>query len=262
MIQNTTTESYMKIITQIFLILLLISTIFVCKKKEEPKPIEESTSSTEIQPIEEESGPPTREAIPNPAIPSPTGLTNIKEAKGDLDGDKEEELVIVYDTKRDGDLGTEREIHIFKNKAGKWNLLHKSIGAVISSRGGGMMGDPFEDLVIENQTIVIRHFGGSREKWYYTHRYRFQNDNWYLIGATLVFSSPCESSSTYDFNLSTSKVNITDEKESCNENGEPKGNPKTKTSSAIVKSQKPILMDGISPGSQEVKLSKDKSFYF
>lgn len=261
MIQHTATERFMKIIIQIFLLLLAINTIFVCKKKEEPKPIEGSTSS-DTQPIEEESGPPTREAIPNPTIPSPAGLINIKEAKGDLDGDAGDELVAVYDTKRDGDLGTEREIHIFKNSGGNWKLLHKSIGAVLPSRGGGMMGDPFEDLVIKNKTIIIRHFGGSREKWAYTHRYRFQNENWYLIGATIVFSSPCESSSTYDFNLSTGKVNITDEKETCDQNGEPKGNPKTKTSSAIVKSQKPVLMDGISPGGQEVKLSKDKSFYF
>lgn len=26
-----------------------------------------------------------------------------------------------------------------------------------------MMGDPFEELTIENGAIVIRHFGGSRE---------------------------------------------------------------------------------------------------
>lgn len=233
---------------------MLVTTLGYCKKKEEPKPVEEAPTAIETEPRQAE--------IANPSIPSPATLINIKEAKGDLDGDKEDELVAVYDTKREGDLGTEREIHIFKKKADKWNLLHKSIGAVLQSKGGGMMGDPFEELTIENGAIVIRHFGGSREKWNYTHRYRFQKDNWFLIGATLVFSSPCEASNTYDYNLSTGKVDVTDTIESCDEAGEPKGKPKTKTSSAIVKSQKPVLMDGFSPGNQEVKISKDKSFFF
>ena len=233
---------------------MLVTTLGYCKKKEEPKPVEEAPTAIETEPRQAE--------IANPSIPSPDTFINIKEAKGDLDGDKEDELVAVYDTKREGDLGTEREIHIFKKKADKWNLLHKSIGAVLQSKGGGMMGDPFEELTIENGAIVIRHFGGSREKWNYTHRYRFQKDNWFLIGATLVFSSPCEASNTYDYNLSTGKVDVTDTIESCDEAGEPKGKPKTKTSSAIVKSQKPVLMDGFSPGNQEVKISKDKSFFF
>ena len=240
--------------TKLIIIIVLVTTLGYCKKKEEPKPVEEAPTAIETEPRQAE--------IANPSIPSPATLINIKEAKGDLDGDKEDELVAVYDTKREGDLGTEREIHIFKKKADKWNLLHKSIGAVLQSKGGGMMGDPFEELTIENGAIVIRHFGGSREKWNYTHRYRFQKDNWFLIGATLVFSSPCEASNTYDYNLSTGKVDVTDTIESCDEAGEPKGKPKTKTSSAIVKSQKPVLMDGFSPGNQEVKISKDKSFFF
>lgn len=98
------------------------------QKKEEPKPVEEAPTAIETEPRQAE--------IANPSIPSPATFINIKEAKGDLDGDKEDELVAVYDTKREGDLGTEREIHIFKKKADKWNLLHKSIGAVLQSKGG------------------------------------------------------------------------------------------------------------------------------
>lgn len=248
--------------TKLIIIILLMTTLGYCKKKEESKPIEESSATTENEPTQDEQGPPRVAEIQNPSIPSPATFINIKEAKGDLDGDKVEELVAVYDTKREGDLGTEREIHIFKKKADKWDLLHKSIGAILPSRGGGMMGEPFEDLTIENGAIVIRHFGGSREKWSYTHRYRLQKDNWFLIGATLVFSAPCEAYNTYDYNLSTGKVDITNTIESCDETGEPKGKSKTKTSSAIVKSQKSVLMDGFEPGSQEVKLTKDKSFYF
>ena len=107
---------------------MLVTTLGYCKKKEEPKPVEEAPTAIETEPRQAE--------IANPSIPSPATFINIKEAKGDLDGDKEDELVAVYDTKREGDLGTEREIHIFKKKADKWDLFHKSIGAILPSRGG------------------------------------------------------------------------------------------------------------------------------
>lgn len=251
----------MKNIIKILLVLIIIVTLEDCKKTEEPKPISETPATTLSEPLSEEE-PPTTQEISNPTIPSPATFKNIKEAKGDLDGDKEDELVAIYDTKREGDLGTEREIHIFKKKADKWNLLHKSIGAVLPSRNGGMMGDPFEDLTIENGTLVIRHFGGSREKWNYAHRYRFQKDNWFLIGATIEYFIVCEESSSYDYNVSTGKVNVTETKESCDGDGNPKGKPKVTTSSFTLKDKKSILMDGFVPGSGEVKLSKEKSFYF
>ena len=61
------------------------------------------------------------------------------------------------------------------------------------------------------------HFGGSRWKWNYTHRYRFQNNDWQLIGATINYGTPCDYSFTFDYNLSTGNIIYEKDTEFCND---------------------------------------------
>ncbi|SFE20447.1 hypothetical protein SAMN04487969_101628 [Paenibacillus algorifonticola] len=56
--------------------------------------------------------------------------------------------------------------------------------AVMRANEGGIYGDPFESLTIEKGVLVLRHFGGSNSRWYNTYRFRYQDNDWYLIGAT------------------------------------------------------------------------------
>ena len=63
--------------------------------------------------------------------------------------------------------------------------LHRSIvsdSAVLDGDEGGAFGDPFDSLIIENDTVAIMHYGGSHERWNYTHRYHYQSGQWMLIG--------------------------------------------------------------------------------
>lgn len=182
---------------------------------------------------------------------------------GDLDKDGVDEKIIVCDTDRETDFGTERVIQIYKNKnkKGKWKLWHTSTGAVLPSAHGGMMGDPFQEISVENGCIVIRHFGGSRQKWSYTHRYRFQKNNWKLIGATIFFGAPCDYWCSVDYNLSTGNIHYKKQTEICSEDdNEMEVKPVTTTYS--IKPDKLPDMDGFYPGDNEVKLSKDLSFYY
>lgn len=62
--------------------------------------------------------------------------------------------------------------------------LHRSIvndAVVLDGDEGGAFGDPLEDFSVEGGTVAITHYGGSRERWGYTHRYRYQNGQWMLI---------------------------------------------------------------------------------
>lgn len=197
-------------------------------------------------------------------IASPAGMTKLGEASGDLDKDGQAETVIVYDTQRQSkdDEGTERELHIFKSKEGKWELWHKSLGPVMNSQSGGLMGDPFQEVKVENGSIVLKHFGGSRSKWTYTHRFRWQEDDWKLIGATTVSGTPCEYWESYDYNLSTGTINYEKETEDCTESED---NPKTtKTAKAFTQKTKALpSMDGFHPGASELKLKGAKdAFYY
>ena len=139
-------------------------------------------------------------------IQKPKSFKIIEEIEGDLDKDGISEKVIVYDTEKEIDLGTERQIYIYKKKKNNWELWEKSIGAILPSEHGGMMGDPFEGISIERNCIVINHFGGSRQKWNYTHRFRFQSGEFQLIVATVNFGSPCAYFESLDYNISNGKI--------------------------------------------------------
>lgn len=188
-----------------------------------------------------------QESIKMDEIQIPESFIKLDETEGDLDKDGIIEKIIVYDTEKETDLGTERQIFIYKKDNEEWILWKKSIGAILPSRHGGMMGDPFEGISIERNCIVIGHFGGSRQKWNYTHRYRYQNGDFRLIGATVRFGSHCDYFFTFDYNLSTGNIAYEKEMDDC-ENDSSQIEKKE-----IVKKLKTLpAMDGFYPGSNEL----------
>ena len=70
------------------------------------------------------------------------------------------------------------------------------------------MGDPFEGIEIKNGILIINHWGGSSWKWSLSDKYRFQNNQFQLIGHTSNCGKPCEYWMNCDFNISTGKVII------------------------------------------------------
>ncbi len=91
---------------------------------------------------------------------------------------------------------------------------------MLRSEEGDMMGDPFEGIAIESGILKIHHFGGSSWKWRETHKYRFQNGDFFLIGRTSVYGKPCEYFTKSDFNLSTGRVSYEKQYEECDGDGE------------------------------------------
>jgi len=192
---------------------------------------------------------------------TPSNFKKLGEAKGDLDKDGKEELAIVFDTGRPTDMGTQRELCIYKIKDGEWRLWHKAIGIVLPSEHGGTKGDPFQAIEIKRGSIVINHFGGSRQVWAYNHIYRFQQNNWYLIGASISYFASCEYFQNFDYNLSTGKINIEITTEKCNEKDDLISS-NIKKSSVSMK-QKAVLMDSFQPGLTKVNLPGIKrEFYY
>ncbi|MFM5438171.1 hypothetical protein ACET9K_01745 [Aeromonas enteropelogenes] len=179
----------------------------------------------------------------------------IGEAMGDLDKDGIDEKVIVLDTGLDGEIGTQRTLLIYKKKQDKWALWHSSQGPILDSAHGGMMGDPFISVDIQRGAIVIDHFGGSRHKWSYTHRYRFNNKAWYLIGATINYGAPCEGFFEFDFNVTTGKAIYKTYQDGCPDE-EVASNFKTEQKELSVPITKPIDMDGFYPGSNKLDIKE------
>jgi hypothetical protein len=90
--------------------------------------------------------------------------------------------------------------------------LHRSIVSdpvILDGDEGGAFGDPFEGLSIEQGALVIMHYGGSRERWGYTHRYRYQNGRWMLIGldfGNTDSTAPNDHYDNHEINLTTGLV--------------------------------------------------------
>ncbi|MCL9805515.1 hypothetical protein NAT51_08275 [Flavobacterium amniphilum] len=150
-------------------------------------------------------------------IPIPQNYSVVEKVKGDLDKDNIPELVVAYNTKQetDSDNDVTRELIIYKLKNKQWTVWKKSKQALYSSRGGGMMGDPFENIEIKNQVLSISQNGGSSWKWGHTDKYRFQNGAFFLIGYTSDSGKDCEYWTHVDFNLSTGKLIVNKEYHKC-----------------------------------------------
>lgn len=186
----------------------------------------------------------------------------IGEAMGDLDKDGIDEKVIVLDTGLDGEIGTQRTLLIYKKKQDKWALWHSSQGLILDSAHGGMMGDPFMSIEIQRGAIVIEHFGGSRQKWSYTHRYRFNNKAWYLIGATINYGAPCEGFFEFDFNVTTGKATYKTYQDGCSDE-DISPNFKTEQRDISIPVTKPIEMDGFYAGSNKLDIKEiGKEIYY
>jgi len=136
----------------------------------------------------------------------PKGSTINETVDGDLDGDKIPEKVIVYNIKSNDDSEDTREIQILKKINNKWTVLEKSQNAIMGSKDGGMMGDPYMSTTINKGILNISHYGGSSWKLGGTDKYRFQNGHFELIGYSSESGKPEEYWTTVDFNLSTGKL--------------------------------------------------------
>jgi len=134
-----------------------------------------------------------------PAIPKtgkslkdfvPASWTVLKQAQGDLNKDSLPDLAVVLksgaeDREEGGGAETPRLLLIlFGTKAGGYTLAASSEKAVLCKGCGGVFGDPFAQLGIERGALVIEHYGGSSERWGHTHRWRYQNGDFFLIGLT------------------------------------------------------------------------------
>lgn len=149
-------------------------------------------------------------------VPIPINYSIVDTVTGDLDKDNIAELVVAYNVAIVDDMtDVDRELIIYKQEADKWIEWKKSKQALYNSRGGGMMGDPFESIEIKKGILMISHYGGSSWKWGFTDKYRYQNGAFCLIGYTGQGGKLCEYWRQVDFNLSTGKMIVTKEYEDC-----------------------------------------------
>lgn len=181
--------------------LLFLSLLWACQTAAQEATQDPATTAGEMQ-----------------GISIPEAYSIIETIEGDLDKDGVNERVVAYNTeeiKEKSFKNVKRELVVYKQQEGKWMKWKSSLQALYGSRDGGMMGDPYDTMYIENGILQVQHFGGSSWKWSVTDKYRYQDNELYLIGYTSTSGAPCEYFETADFNVSTGKIIVEKEWEDC-----------------------------------------------
>jgi len=121
----------------------------------------------------------------------PAGYDTLAIAKGDLNNDQQEDLALVLKSKKEDDKDADPNIEppgrllvlLFKTAEGYQTAI-KLDSAILCQQCGGVFGDPFADITIRKNVLTINHYGGSAWRWELTHRFRYQQNDFYMIGET------------------------------------------------------------------------------
>ncbi|MGG4144193.1 hypothetical protein ABEW34_13795 [Paenibacillus algorifonticola] len=131
-----------------------------------------------------------------------------EQAEGDLNNDGLVDIAAVLEKEDISQEAPDRAIMVaFGQEDHTYRRSVIAEHAVMSANEGGIYGDPFESLIIEKGVLVLRHVGGSNWRWYNTYRFRYQDEAWYLIGATtgsyFTGTQLMEDADEEDYNLLT-----------------------------------------------------------
>ena len=153
----------------------------------------------------------------------PTGYEKIREAKGDLDRDGNEEIVVVYQTVKSSDPSTregfKRKFYILKSIKGKIKIWQENAEIIFSSNYGFYPDDNILDLIVKDNTLIInqKFYSNSRHSDTSKLTFRFQNNDFYLIGSLSILDDTCNYTLKNDLNFSTGKIIVDEEYSSCDD---------------------------------------------
>ncbi|MEO8406700.1 MAG: hypothetical protein ABI480_18955 [Chitinophagaceae bacterium] len=123
----------------------------------------------------------------------PKGYDTLSTTTGDLNKDGLSDAVLAlasaketnFDPAKDDiDSMPPRLLLILFNTGKGYMLAGKSAGALLCKECGGVFGDPFSSLVIDKNILTINHYGGSSWRWGSHYKFRYQQNDFYLIGRT------------------------------------------------------------------------------
>jgi hypothetical protein len=122
----------------------------------------------------------------------PKDYDTLEVVKGDLNKDNIADVAMVLkskeedkdDANKSGDELPPRLLLVLLKQADGYKLAAKSDSAILCGDCGGVFGDPFAGITIVKGVLIVDHFGGSAWRWGTTHRFRYQQNDFYLIGKT------------------------------------------------------------------------------
>jgi len=140
----------------------------------------------------------------------PSGANLLEAVRGDLTGDGIEDQLLVIDQPAPdglvpGEHGPNRVLLLLLGDgAGRWQLVARNDKLVPCSSRGGIAGDPFAYVTIEDGVFSVITNGGSRERWSSTYTFRYapaERVCWVHGVQRRVIDTETEATQTRDFSV-------------------------------------------------------------
>lgn len=104
-------------------------------------------------------------------------------AKADLNGDQLQDYAVVTEIPYATEQTRKRVLKLLiRNKDHSLRLAKTNHKIIMCSNCGGIWGDPFVGITVQDQLIRIEHHGGSNWRWFKSHDFRYSapEQSWYL----------------------------------------------------------------------------------
>lgn len=194
----------------------------------------------------------------------PPNYQLVQKVEGDLDNDGINETVYAYNTAtKQGEKGMKRILYITKKVNGKMKLWKMNSSVLWSSEDCGFYaseGVPLEMEIKRNTLSISQTFNhNSRHSSTYKSIFRYQHEDWFLIGSTHHDFDNCDFDFSYDVNFSIGKVIIDKTYSSCDE----QTTPSQEDESFTFQYKFPEIpkMDGFVAGNKEINIPNTKQYF-
>lgn len=109
-------------------------------------------------------------------------------AAGNLDSDGYDELAVIVENsgESDEDTGSASRWLLILSRRGqeKYSIVNYNPGFVLGAEEGGMFGDPYSGISINDNILSVVHYGGSNYRWGYVHEFAYEGGRLELIRLT------------------------------------------------------------------------------
>lgn len=117
----------------------------------------------------------------------PAGYESLDYITGDLNGDKKPDAILILKQHGEDSLGMEETqrpfILLIRQSDGKLKQVLRNDNVVMCRHCGGVFGDPYEGIQIDETGFSLLFYGGSSWRWGYDYRFAYKptRKNWYLV---------------------------------------------------------------------------------